>query len=955
MYYNGVYKTLLVLLILVHFTHEYTGGGDIELKVGVLFFRDEYDIELSFDEAFHQINTNKLFGLTFKTIKRYVPSDDSFILQQLTCELLSDGVAAIFGPSSKATSDIVAIIANATGIPHMEFDWSIASPAQNILNNRMTVNVAPSVAMISKAYYNIIKNHYGWDEFTIVYETKAGLTRLQDLMNINNLNFDLIKLRYIEDYKNDLRVLWKETSETLHEHKIILDCDANSLQTLFETAKEFKLFTLFKYWFLTDLNTHNSALRRMYNPDYRANITSVRLKLVEDNPFSRKKTRIRPIDKIFSNQVMLPILMYDAVVLYANAARNVITTLRQFTEPQMRCEFDYPSRPWYIGREIVEEMKTISEDDVDPPFKTENFKIDENGQRKQFNLEIYKPTTNDIMVVWKPDGSLSPPTSLQAALGGATSTAPDFSLARKTFIVATRFEEPYFMLKEDHETLRGMEKYEGYAVDLMQKLADLMEFNYEFLVERTTGKMNPDTGEWDGMIRRLIDHQAHIAISDITITQARRRVVDFTVPFMQLGISILYYRRKPAAKNPYAFLEPFAEEVWYNLMLTQLIMTLLFVVLARFSHHEWTNPNPTESDPDELENIWNNSNSFWLMIGSIMQQGCDILPKGPPMRILSSMWWFFTLMMVNAYVANLAASLTNNKLTSEFDSLSSLIDQSKVKYGTLSGGSTSVYFSESNETDYKRAWNQMISFTPSAFTSSNKEGVDRVRKEEGKYAFLMETTSMSYNIERSCDLKQVGSQFGEKHYALAVPLGAEYRSNLSVSLLKLSERGELFNLKRRWWKPRDEINCTRPTDNDGDELSIIELGGVFLVLGGGVLVSFIIGICEFLWNVQTVAAEEKTTRWQAFKAELCFVLKFWITKKPAKISESTKSSISSKSSSKRSTDRSRSHSRSHSYVSGRSRRTTKSKTSHHERVRERNRERERSVHSRSVHSRRYYD
>lgn len=141
------------------------------------------------------------------------------------------------------------------------------------------------------------------------------------------------------------------------------------------------------------------------------------------------------------------------------------------------------------------------------------------------------------------------------------------------------------------------------------------------------------------------------------------------------------------------------------------------------------------------------------------------------MRILSSMWWFFTLMMVNAYVANLAASLTNNKLTSEFDSLSSLIDQSKVKYGTLSGGSTSVYFSESNETDYKRAWNQMISFTPSAFTSSNKEGVDRVRKEEGKYAFLMETTSMSYNIERSCDLKQVGSQFGEKHYALAVPLG----------------------------------------------------------------------------------------------------------------------------------------------------------------------------------------
>ncbi|XP_011207794.2 glutamate receptor ionotropic, kainate 2 [Bactrocera dorsalis] len=936
MRFSNIFVSLL-LLIAVKLTHEYTNNGDIEVKVGVLFFRDEYEIELSFDEAFLEINNNKLFGLSFQLIKRFVPSDDSFILQQLTCELISDGVVAIFGPSSKTSTDIVAVIANATGIPHMEFDWRIESPTQDRLNNRMTINVAPSVSMISKAYYSIIKSNYEWQQFTLVYETKIGLARLQDLMNINPLNSEQIKIRYIEDYKSDLRVLWKEISETFHEHKVILDCEADSLQELVLTAKEFKMLGSFKYLFLSHLNTHNSPLQSMYDSGYRANITSVRLKLVDENPFRRKKTRLRPIDEIFQNQVLLPVLMFDAVVLFANAARNVITKARSYAEPQRRCEFEF-GRPWYIGRQIVRKMKSISEDDVEPPFKTENLKIDENGQRTQFNLEIYKPTTNEILAVWKSDGTISPPTSIQFGTG-SSSTTPDFSLERKKFIVTTRFEAPYFMLKEDYENLRGMERYEGYAVDLIQKLSDIMGFEYEFLIESRTGKLNPETGEWDGMIRRLIDHQAQIAISDITITQARRQVVDFTVPFMQLGISILYYKRPPEAKNEFAFLEPFAEEVWYYLMLTQLIMTLLFVILARFSHHEWTNPNPADSDPEELENIWNNSNSFWLMIGSIMQQGCDILPKGPPMRILSSMWWFFTLMMVNAYIANLAASLTNNKLPSEFDSLESLIDQDKVKYGTLAGGSTSVFFSESNETEYKRAWNQMISFKPSAFTSSNKEGVDRVRKGNGSYAFLMETTTLSYNIERDCHLKQVGSQFSEKHYALAVPLGAEYRSNLSVSLLQLSEKGELYNLKHRWWTPTVKPECPSEDEADGDELSIIELSGVFLVLGAGVVVSFIIGCCEFLWNVQTVAVNEKTTPWQAFKAELCFVLKFWITKKPAIISESTKSSISSNSSSKRSFDRS--HSRSHSRVSGRSRRT-KSKT----------RERERE---RSVLSRRYYD
>ena len=142
------------------------------------------------------------------------------------------------------------------------------------------------------------------------------------------------------------------------------------------------------------------------------------------------------------------------------------------------------------------------------------------------------------------------------------------------------------------------------------------------------------------------------------------------------------------------------------------------------------------------------------------------------MRILNGLWWFFALMMLNSYTANLAASLTSNKMISTIKGLRDLIDQDTVKFGTVNGGSTSLFFSESNDTEYHKAWNQMKGFKPSAFTSSNKEGVERVRKGKGSYAFLMETTSMSYNVERNCDLKQIGSQIGEKHYGLAVPLGS---------------------------------------------------------------------------------------------------------------------------------------------------------------------------------------
>jgi glutamate receptor, ionotropic, invertebrate len=45
--------------------------------------------------------------------------------------------------------------------------------------------------------------------------------------------------------------------------------------------------------------------------------------------------------------------------------------------------------------------------------------------------------------------------------------------------------------------------------------------------------------------------------------------------------------------------------------------------------------------------------------------------------------------------------------------------------------------------------------------------------------------------------------------------------------------------------------------NDENELGIVNVGGVFLVLGFGVLCAYIISICEFLWNIKTVAVEEK--------------------------------------------------------------------------------------------------
>ena len=65
----------------------------------------------------------------------------------------------------------------------------------------------------------------------------------------------------------------------------------------------------------------------------------------------------------------------------------------------------------------------------------------------------------------------------------------------------------------------------------------------------------------------------------------------------------------------------------------------------------------------------------------------------------------------------------------------------------------------------------MESTKPSVYTSGNSAGIDRVRKEDGLYAFFMEAAAIEYHVERKCDLKQLGGLLDSKGYGIALPKG----------------------------------------------------------------------------------------------------------------------------------------------------------------------------------------
>ena len=61
-------------------------------------------------------------------------------------------------------------------------------------------------------------------------------------------------------------------------------------------------------------------------------------------------------------------------------------------------------------------------------------------------------------------------------------------------------------------------------------------------------------------------------------------------------------------------------------------------------------------------------------------------------RIVGSVWWFFTLIIISSYTANLAAFLTVSRMQSPIESADDLAKQTEIKYGTVKGGSTEGFF-----------------------------------------------------------------------------------------------------------------------------------------------------------------------------------------------------------------------------------------------------------------------
>ncbi|GCB62697.1 hypothetical protein scyTo_0007269, partial [Scyliorhinus torazame] len=130
-------------------------------------------------------------------------------------------------------------------------------------------------------------------------------------------------------------------------------------------------------------------------------------------------------------------------------------------------------------------------------------------------------------------------------------------------------------------------------------------------------------------IQRALQQKADIAVAPLTITLVREEVIDFSKPFMSLGISIMIKKPQKSKPGVFSFLDPLAYEIWMCIVFAYIGVSVVLFLVSRFSPYEWqTEEYEDGADAQSLDqtNEFGIFNSLWFSLGAFMQQGCDISP-----------------------------------------------------------------------------------------------------------------------------------------------------------------------------------------------------------------------------------------------------------------------------------------------------------------------------------------
>uniref|UniRef100_A0AAY4ASP4 Glutamate receptor n=1 Tax=Denticeps clupeoides TaxID=299321 RepID=A0AAY4ASP4_9TELE len=381
----------------------------------------------------------------------------------------------------------------------------------------------------------------------------------------------------------------------------------------------------------------------------------------------------------------------------------------------------------------------------------------------------------------------------------------------------------------------------GFCIDILKKLSRNIKFSYDLYLV-TNGKHGKLVrGIWNGMIGEVFYRRADMAIGSLTINEERSEIIDFSVPFVETGISVMVARSNGTV-SPSAFLEPYSPAVW--VMMFVMCLTVVAVTVFVFEYFSPVGYNRSlVSAKDPGGPTFTIGKSVWLLWGIVFNNSVPIEnPKGTTSKIMVLVWAFFAVIFLASYTANLAAFMIQEQY---IDTVSGLSDKKFQKpqeqyppfrFGTVPNGST-----ERNiRSNYPEMHSHMVKY--------NQKGVEDALNslKTGKLdAFIYDAAVLNYMAgkDEGCKLVTIGSGkvFATTGYGIALQKESRWKRPIDLALLQFLADGDTQKLQTVWLTG---ICRNEKKEVMSSKLDIDNMAGVFYML----LVAMGLSLLVFAWE-----------------------------------------------------------------------------------------------------------
>lgn len=323
---------------------------------------------------------------------------------------------------------------------------------------------------------------------------------------------------------------------------------------------------------------------------------------------------------------------------------------------------------------------------------------------------------------------------------------------------------------------------------------------------------------------------------------------------------------------------------WHNPRGSYTMTDYLQSIEFRKSINNLETNDDDSSDDDDGKPVFDLRDSLWFCITSLTPQGGGEAPQNLSGRVVAGAWWLFCFIIIASYTANLAAFLTVSRLDIPIESLDDLVKQYRIKYAPVDGTAEQTYFERmayieeifyniwkdmslnaslgEEERSKFAVWDYPISdkytkiwaqIQQAGMPADIQSGVRRVKKSslDDGFALLADANLVKHAVMTDCSFKAVGEEFSRKPIALGVRKGDDkFRDDLSFAILQLINQRFMEILREKWWTNNPKrVSCDNNDESEG--ISIENIGGVFIIIFAGVLLSFLV------WAIERFAYKAK--------------------------------------------------------------------------------------------------